>query len=78
MIDANHYFYTADWTHVYNNDVYSLTTLAIEPSWNGSTAVVHLEGIATLAPVPEPETYTMMLVGLGLVGFMANRRRKLI
>ena len=29
------------------------------------------------APVPEAETYAMMLAGLGLVGFMAARRRKL-
>ena len=26
------------------------------------------------APVPEPETYTLMLAGLGLVGFAARRR----
>jgi hypothetical protein len=26
------------------------------------------------APVPEPETYAMLLAGLGLVGFMARRR----
>jgi hypothetical protein len=30
----------------------------------------------TIAPVPEPETYAMMLGGLGLVGFMARRKRK--
>lgn len=28
----------------------------------------------TLAPVPEPETYAMMLAGLGLVGFAVRRR----
>lgn len=28
------------------------------------------------APVPEAETYALMLAGLGLVGFMAARRRK--
>ncbi len=27
------------------------------------------------APVPEPETYAMMLAGLGLLGFAARRRR---
>jgi hypothetical protein len=28
------------------------------------------------APVPEAETYAMMLAGLGLVGFMVARRRQ--
>lgn len=31
---------------------------------------------AVLAAVPEPETYAMMLAGLGLMGFVASRRRK--
>jgi hypothetical protein len=29
-----------------------------------------------IAPVPEPETYAMMLAGLGLIGFLAKRRRR--
>ena len=28
-----------------------------------------------LTPVPEPETYAMFLAGLGLMGFMARRRK---
>ncbi|WP_445229582.1 FxDxF family PEP-CTERM protein [Duganella rhizosphaerae] len=30
----------------------------------------------TIAAVPEPETYAMLLAGLGLVGFMARRRKQ--
>jgi PEP-CTERM motif len=29
----------------------------------------------TVSPIPEPETYALMLAGLGLVGFIARRRR---
>jgi hypothetical protein len=28
------------------------------------------------APVPEPETYAMLLAGLGALGFVGRRRRK--
>jgi len=28
------------------------------------------------APIPEPETYAMMLAGLGLMGFVARRRKQ--
>lgn len=32
------------------------------------------QDLAVFAPIPEPETYAMMLAGLGLMGFMARRR----
>lgn len=42
-----------------------------------STFTLGTNGTLTFAtPVPEASTYGMMLAGLGLVGFMASRRRK--
>jgi hypothetical protein len=38
-------------------------------AWNGNSL-----SLAVSAPVPEPETYALMLAGLGLVGFVARRR----
>jgi len=32
-------------------------------------------GFVTVTAVPEPETYAMLLAGLGLLGFMARRRK---
>lgn len=30
---------------------------------------------AVAAPIPEPRTYALMLAGLGVLGFLARRRR---
>jgi len=37
---------------------------------------LHLSAAAAVTPVPEPETYGMMLAGLGLLGAIARRQRK--
>ena len=42
------------------------------PSYNRLSNVSLL---ATVGAVPEPETYGMLLAGLGMVGFMARRRK---
>ena len=34
-----------------------------------------IAGSISIAAVPEPETYAMMLAGLGLIGFSARRRK---
>jgi hypothetical protein len=41
----------------------------------GSTARNYVESTMVLTPVPEPETYAMLLAGLGLMGAIARRRR---
>ncbi|MEQ1663098.1 MAG: choice-of-anchor I family protein [Thiobacillus sp.] len=41
----------------------------------GSGATLSSTSVYQLAAVPEPETYAMLLAGLGMVGFMAKRRK---
>jgi len=47
---------------------------------DGGLEVAELGGIATalapVTPIPEPETYAMLLAGLGLLGFVARRRKQ--
>jgi len=50
----------------------NVSTLAGTWSFDATTAQLSY----TTAPVPEAETYAMMLAGLGLVGFMVSRRNK--
>ena len=66
---SNQFYYTADWTHT--------ITAAESAGFAGQIADWHIEGVGTVAAVPEASTYGMMLAGLGLVGF-AVRRRKLM
>ena len=53
--------------------IYALNVLGFA---NGSSGGFYAGGfIAQTAPVPEPETYALLLAGLGVVGFMASRRK---
>jgi hypothetical protein len=61
---------------------HTLTLYGLEGCCDGGQQVQYSSGGAfqsftasTLAPVPEPETYAMMLGGLGAVGLVARRRR---
>lgn len=49
----------------------SITFTHTSENWHGFTV-----GVAGIAPIPEPETYAMLLAGLGLLGFIARRRKE--
>ena len=57
------------------------TTLALEASISGvsggaETFLIYNLGAPPVPAVPEPGTYALMLAGLGVMGFLAKRRRK--
>lgn len=56
----------------------------IANNWNAGTVgagnyfqAANVAGL-TITPVPEPESYGMLLVGLGLVGFLVRRRNAIV
>jgi len=57
----------ADWT-AWNENIHKLS-----PYLQGETERYQLAVVAS--PVPEPKTYGMMIVGLGLIGAVARRRK---
>jgi hypothetical protein len=56
-----------------DNSAIGSTTFAIDVVGTGNGQ----GSIATVPPIPEPNTYVLMLAGVGAVGFMARRRRKI-
>lgn len=67
---------TVSWTATFSDSV----------TYTGDGFALHVQGLTSLqggsawytptTPIPEPETYAMMLAGLGLLGFVARRRMK--
>jgi hypothetical protein len=52
-----------------------LATFADASNWSFGSAGTLPAGSIPIAAVPEPETYALMLTGLGLLGWAARRRR---
>ncbi|UJP08255.1 MAG: PEP-CTERM sorting domain-containing protein [Nitrosomonas sp.] len=71
--DSNHLY--VNWTGLNFNRgelVFSVSSLAPHsyPHSHPGTSFSH-----TISPVPEPDTYAILLVGLGLVGYSAHRKQ---
>lgn len=60
-------FSRGSWTLSAGN--YTITGTATASPYDGGYAAL------SVTPVPEPESYALILAGLGLVGFAARRRR---
>lgn len=55
----------------------SYVRLEVLNTWSTTSYSTALGEVAfEISAVPEPETYAMMLAGLGLIGFVARRRRQ--
>ena len=43
-------------------------------AWLDQSGTLNIGAVATVAAIPEPSEYALMLAGLGMLGFMARRR----
>jgi hypothetical protein len=59
-----------------NSGMFTIQMDDISFDANGQTVDQNYRIEMVTAPIPEPETYALMLAGLGLVGFMARRRKQ--
>ena len=60
----------------YLSDAVTIRQAASLDNTSPPLRVATFEGFAPIAAVPEPETYAMLLAGLGLIGLAARRRTK--
>ena len=71
---ASQVFYTQNYQFIANSSNTVLTIAAATAGTSYGPVIDDVRVSFVSAPVPEPETYALMLAGLGLVGFAARRR----
>ena len=77
------YFYTPHWQleqlsidQSLSGHDFTLALLAADCQPTGHTGYAYIDGFGSVAlPVPETETYAMMLAGLGMMGWVARRKK---
>lgn len=66
-----------NWTHVAFDDLVATgLSTQIKFGARNDPSFTRLDNVTLTAAVPEPETYALMLAGLGLMGAIARRRNK--
>ena len=69
--NANH-----NWDHITITGLHASGPLTeLKFGARNDPSFTRLDNISVTAAVPEPETYAMMIAGLGLLAFMAKRRK---
>jgi hypothetical protein len=69
---------TSDPTHVLTFDASGLFNKQMNfTTITAGGTPISLTPQANVTPVPEPETYAMLLAGLGAIGFMSKRRQRI-
>ncbi len=86
-LSNDNFYFTPTWqieqldVSAFSGDTFELSLLASDCGPTAHQGTVYLDGFGAVTPppvvgaIPEPETYALMLAGLGLVGWVARRRR---
>ena len=66
---------TFNWANI-DSVVFTTSGGVVNPAYDGTGTHLAMDNMTINAPVPEPETYAMLLVGLGIMGVSASRKKR--
>jgi hypothetical protein len=83
FLTEGEFFYTPAWQlerlkidQSLSGHDFTLSLLAADCEPTGHTGYAYIDGFGSyVPPVPEPETYAMLLAGLGMMGWVARRKK---